>query len=1067
MKIDINTRDDTKKQINDECASIYQKKLELCNTLLERININYKKSNVLQEHRDTIMNPDAKIIINNIVYKLEEDITKCPVLAELNAFIPNFMFFLWKQPNVICKLLLKAKSRDLQETLSDFFCNNFFENILSPNYTEPNLLYLITLLLKEEINNINYKSSDDPTKYINNFLNDTPGSFLLEQFNKKQDVVTFFKTILFDIIEDLELTSGNREIFLDLHKIEQEIIAKNKSRKSSCDYIKSTSSKDMEGFLQMLSQNNENEFIKKNIVDLNNDFFQQMVMLNKDNDKLLGFFLYYMDKVENAKNKYSPETFLKLNLEEEMNQQIINEYEKNFDKIIELINHMFENLMDNFYLLPYSIKCICKIIFSLVQKKLQKLNSFHHYAFMAKFLFDKLLIPIFQNPGLGSLINTFIISTTTMKNIELISKILMNFVSGTLFKANKKEEDSFTPFNNFFISKMPDLMNFFDEILNVKLPVFLEKCINDELTEDFEYDYFKENPEEVVFHRSVCFTIHDLDLLLNLMDNNKKIIFNISNKKADLIKLEKTFEKLICKKSREIIQKLKNNPEYEIIDVPVYKKKKIKEYKKEKGRQIIKYYLISDLCLNKKYQDIFNVSQKTKFFNLPELKNIKDEKEEELNTIIKVKNFFCTILYNYRKLIKTDFEEDKIKDIRSLLDEIKRFMKASHNINEGTSPYQWFINSLLDYLDKIPEDLTKDNCEALINQIQEDVNNAIKSLDFEELSVLIEKMKFAKEGKIYYEKAKNLIIDIHLNKKAQSIVEKDNIEVEILVKYNEKNKEFNIDIPKKNEKNLQYLDNIFAEPKKKNSRICKTIKMFTQYFPNFLRYEEYFKVDVLQIEKELKVPQKLEKYFKIIQDYIKANLDFGNEKESSDIFDKICDYIMEKLYEKLYPKNMVENDEQIYSLCEKLGWVEPKHFIKSKNNFIYESFLPDLSNYLLSIEKEKSVRKKLNNLKAIFQCMNYLGKLNGEKQFDLDEQIRILNYVFIKAKPSQIWANTKYMELFLGNKKDQIEGQNLASLSLICEHILNISAVQLNGVGKEDFDNNCAKSLEKIRVSRL
>jgi hypothetical protein len=142
---------------------------------------------------------------------------------------------------------------------------------------------------------------------------------------------------------------------------------------------------------------------------------------------------------------------------------------------------------------------------------------------------------------------------------------------------------------------MPELLELFEEIINVKLPPFIEKIINDELPDDYEYDFFRENPEEVVFHRSACFTVDDLYLLLELLDKNKKSIFN--NNKDPIIKLEKTFDKLFSKKNKELLKKLKNNPEYEIIDVPVYnkKKKEIIEYKKTKGRQIIKYYLISDL----------------------------------------------------------------------------------------------------------------------------------------------------------------------------------------------------------------------------------------------------------------------------------------------------------------------------------------------------------------------------------------------------------------------------------------------------------------------------------------
>ena len=296
---------------------------------------------------------------------------------------------------------------------------------------------------------------------------------------------------------------------------------------------------------------------------------------------------------------------------------------------------------------------------------MHKLSKFQQYAFISKFFFEKLLIPVFQNPGLGSLINTFIISTTTIKNLELISKIIIAFVSASLFK-NSKEEESFIPFNHYFISKIPELFKLFEEIINVKLPPFIEKIINDELPDDYEYDFFKENPEEVVLHRSVCFTIDDLYLLLELLDKNKNSVF--INDTEDIKRLEKTFDKLFNKKNKEILNKLKDNPEYEIIEVPIYHKKKkvIIAYNKTKGRKIVKNYLISDLSFNNKYSDIFNIKQEAKYFNLPELTNIKDDKEEMDNTIIKVKNFFCTILYNYRMLVRTDFEEDKTKNTKSL-----------------------------------------------------------------------------------------------------------------------------------------------------------------------------------------------------------------------------------------------------------------------------------------------------------------------------------------------------------------------------------------------------------------
>ena len=1022
------------------------------------MNINYNKSDSLYEQKQILLNPDnLKKNDYNIKYELIEDITLSSDFGELNSYIPNFMLYLWKQPKIVSKILLNANSKDMKENLSNFFCNNFYENILSPKYIEHNLLFVITLLLNEEINNISKKNKAKPSELLKNFLKDSPSSFILEQFHKKKDVLIFFKTILLQIIQNLELTSSNKEMIFDLKILEEEFKNKIKNPKKINDNISNISP----------SYNGSsigNDFYDKNIFSLNSDYINNIIPNYKLNSNMVGYLLYYMNKSDSKKNIYSPEFFIKKNFcEDNIGQEIIKEYSSNFDKTINIINELFKNLLNYLYLLPYSIKCICKIIFCLVQKKFPRFNIFHQYAFISKFFFEKLFSPIFQNPGLGALINTFIISTTTLKNLELISKIINKFTLGKLYK-NKKEQEFYTPFNHYFMSKMPDLFLFYEGILKVELPSFIEKFINDQLPEDFEYDYFKENPEESIYHRSACFTVEDLHIIIEIMEKNKKNLFPKNNTNDILLKLEKTLEKLSSKKSKDTIKKLKNY-EYEIIEVPVYHKKKktIIDYKKENGRKIIKYYLISELCLNKKYTDIFNIEQKIKYFNLPELKNIKGDEENIQNNIIKVKNFLCTILYNYQMLVKTDFGEDKINSTISILNELKTFMKSSNNIIDLNFPSQWFIHSLLDYLKIIPKNLVEDNCECLINEIQDDINKSIKSLNFEDLSVLIDKMKFSHRGKIYFENAINLIIDINLNKIAQSIVENEIIEVEILMKYTEKTKELKIEPPNKNEKHLNYLDNIFEEPKKKPSKLCKTIKIFTKNFPDLIQYQNFYKTNVFEIIKQLKVPQKIDKYFKIIQEHIKNNVKLNGEKELLSINDKVEDYIMEKLYDKLFPKKLNEIDEKIKENCEKMSWVEPKHFIKEKNNCAYESFLPELNNYLMLITKEKSVRKKLINTKLIFESMDNLGKFNGEDGFGIDYQMLILNYVFIKSNPLFMYANCEFMELFIGNKNEGIEGQNLAELKAICEHIINLSSKDLIGIKEDEFEKKCSEA--KIRMS--
>ena len=68
--------------------------------------------------------------------------------------------------------------------------------------------------------------------------------------------------------------------------------------------------------------------------------------------------------------------------------------------------------------------------------------------------------------------------------------------------------------------------------------------------------------------------------------------------------------------------------------------------------------------------------------------------------------------------------------------------------------------------------------------------------------------------------------------------------------------------------------------------------------------------------------------------------------------------------------------------------------------------------------------------------MNSLSKFNGGKNYDLDRQVQILTYVLVKAQPRNIYTNCQYMELFILDKNESIESQNLIELRLVCEHLL-------------------------------
>ena len=205
----IKTGVETKKNIEQQCTELYEKKMEVLN-ILYRINtkemadIQNSNSNSNNKNKET-PNPEPNfkeyiLVKNNYDY-----------LSELNTYIPNLLSYLWEDPKLVANLLMNADHNDIKKYLAPLICNNYFENILSSNYIEDPLIYVIYLLLDEEINKIK------DIKESNSFLNETECSYLLGQLIGKNDVKDFFKIILEDIIENI----GTKVFDFDLKQINE------------------------------------------------------------------------------------------------------------------------------------------------------------------------------------------------------------------------------------------------------------------------------------------------------------------------------------------------------------------------------------------------------------------------------------------------------------------------------------------------------------------------------------------------------------------------------------------------------------------------------------------------------------------------------------------------------------------------------------------------------------------------------------------------------------------------------------------------------------------------------
>ena len=486
----------------------------------------------------------SKIEVNNLITQKNDNIEITLVdepdsfLLDLNIDIPKFLSLLWEQPKLVSLLLLNSNNKNVKEVLAPFFCNNFYHNILSPYTVEENLLYIISLLLIDEIGKLN--SIDQ----VNNFLNQTPCGYLLNELRNKSGIQTFAKTVIHKILEKIEVTCSEKKLNLNICNLINEIkniennlekMNKNISNIEDIIFLSNTgnslhgeddkNNKKESYFEEYLNNNKKTTelFNSKYIPVLDKKELEKIKDNYKEQENMNEYINKFINECNNYPDLFSNEKIINQINNEKYSNLLMTFYRIDFLKIIDLLDLFIESLLSSIQLLPNSIKCICKLISVLIKKKFPEIKKTQENSFIAQFLFVTLFIPFFQNP-IKVFINDFIISRHTLFNLGLLLEIFKQLNLGKLY-TNKEGEYNYTPFNWYFIENMPKIFTFYEQIIKVDLPKFVEKLINEELPKDYEYDYFKEHPEEIISHRSICFSMTDINCIIDSMNRCKNILF--------------------------------------------------------------------------------------------------------------------------------------------------------------------------------------------------------------------------------------------------------------------------------------------------------------------------------------------------------------------------------------------------------------------------------------------------------------------------------------------------------------------------------------------------------------
>ena len=214
------------------------------------------------------------------------------------------------------------------------------------------------------------------------------------------------------------------------------------------------------------------------------------------------FYIYQLEQINS-----DPEIFTNNGLKNILNEyskeskDILNKYKQNFIFIKQLIDSLLQELIDKINIIPYSLKCICKIIYILISKKFPKLPKFYRNSFIGKFFFDKCIFPILSLDSKNAIINR-IFSSYVKNCLNVIINVLSSSNRGILYQANSDTEK--TIFNYYLIELIPILNKFYEQLIDIKLPSFIDeylKTIDNQIEDNIENKIFhfqrKKNPNKI------------------------------------------------------------------------------------------------------------------------------------------------------------------------------------------------------------------------------------------------------------------------------------------------------------------------------------------------------------------------------------------------------------------------------------------------------------------------------------------------------------------------------------------------------------------------------------------
>ena len=811
------------------------------------------------------------------------------------------------------------------------------------------------------------------------------------------------------------------------------------------------------GEIEILSKDKINKIFKEDF-----DYTEKTLknlMKKVDNNVYKMVYLRQLNQINNpdCKNIFSIKSFQDKLKEKGDYTKLFTYYDQNLKTIKNIITSIINNIIKFKDFVPNLVKTAYMAIYNYFNTSYQNMNYFEVNLFMINFLFEYIIIPTLKCPEINELlVKEKIFELKTHQDLSTIIYILRHIANCQFFV-----EDDYKMLNTFIVEQHVYLQNYFSDLTqNFQRQIFNRMKSSDYILPNENY-------------QTMCLSREEIQIFIN---HFKEMEFE--DEKEEL--------KRMVEDSDRLIRDNRND--------------------KFSTQQ---FFVFLNLNYNGERQKNLKIEKKVEKYT-----SIDIEGDEKL-FVENVKNCINYVLVNVPP-IRDELKDAEFEGLFSHLNDVINYHKDEYKDTFGNKniPLSWYSNYIINILDKLPKSYSNDNYLKLFKEMNNEITeqrqiiankNNVLSID---LSGEID--TFKKMVKIYKHQLK-LCKTLDLNAKVLYFVEKADLPICMMngsfqfdtvydllgqdeaKKYSEVNME---ELLIETQPNCIHTKYESKNPKMSNSDKKKlssykershanTVSEFTKLIERYILQivdDIFSKIKSKKNEyiNKTKANEILENYIVFIDDISKEKYkeffisknERSSSKKQKDFLNKVQLYILRKIslsikkQGKSFEYYIDYEDAKFKDKCLQLRWLDPVDNLSIDPSMVSNTQINLARDFIRKMDRERAGPKIIKYFsKAVNIIVKMITFTTGREDLSIDDFLPIMVFLFISVGPVNVISNFGNATYFmLSSEENENTGYNLANIEG-CINFINMYNEEKCGMTKEEFNENCKKSLQMNSMS--